>query len=82
MIKPIGHLAQPAHAVMALADPAQAMTFAFKQAHPRFHSMMHDRIVHLHALLNRTAVIFKGMDKNRRRFHFIRKLQRRLISDF
>ena len=43
MIEPIGHLAQPAHAVMALADPAQAVAFAFKQAHPRFHPMMDDR---------------------------------------
>ena len=67
---------------MAFADPAQTVAFTFKQAHPRFHPMMDDRIVHLHALLNRTAVIFKGMDKNRWRFHFIRKLQRRLIPDF
>ena len=42
---------------------------------------MHQRVVHLHALLKQTAVVFKRMDEQRRRFGLIRKLQRRLIPD-
>ena len=43
--------------------------------------MMDNRVVHLHALLNRTAVVFKRMDKQRRGNALIRGLQRRLVPD-
>ena len=67
LIHPIGYLLQPADPMQGLAAAAQAVTLSFKQAHPRLDAMMDKRVIHLHAFLNRTAVIFKGMDKQRRR---------------
>ena len=80
-LHPVGDLVQSSHPVQRFAAAAEAMAFAFEQTHPGFHSMMDDRVVHLHALLKQTAVIFKRMDEQRRRLSFIRKLQRRLIPD-
>ena len=80
-IHPCGNLLKPAHAVGRLADPAQAVAFPVEQAHPGFNAVMHQRVVHLHALLKQTAVILKRMDEQRRRLGLIRKLQRRLVPD-